>query len=169
MNFFYPNFQNDFWRIFGLVFFNRPDYFLDSRTDHRDGTTVRRFNQVKITAFLRRRRFAVYDAAVEIVRGRATASDADLRVVRTLLLTETLQALPRCRKIVFTGGKAAETLWPQIAPNVPVSKIPKPGETRTFTLAGRELAVARVCSASRAYPLPLKRKAEIYRKIFLER
>ncbi len=28
MNFYYPNFQNDMWRIFGCVFFDDKDYFL---------------------------------------------------------------------------------------------------------------------------------------------
>ena len=29
MNFYYPNYQNDMWRIFGLIFFQNKDYFLD--------------------------------------------------------------------------------------------------------------------------------------------
>lgn len=28
MDFYYPNFQNDMWRIFGLVFFENKDHFL---------------------------------------------------------------------------------------------------------------------------------------------
>ena len=28
MEFYYPNFQNDMWRIFGLVFFDNKEYFL---------------------------------------------------------------------------------------------------------------------------------------------
>ena len=28
MDFFYPNLQNDMWRIFGLIFFHDKDYFL---------------------------------------------------------------------------------------------------------------------------------------------
>ena len=30
MNFFYPNYINDMWRIFGLVFKNDRDYFVDA-------------------------------------------------------------------------------------------------------------------------------------------
>ena len=29
MEFFYPNFQNDMWRIFGLIFFDDKDHFVD--------------------------------------------------------------------------------------------------------------------------------------------
>ena len=29
MDFYYPNYQNDMWRIFGLIFFEDKDYFLD--------------------------------------------------------------------------------------------------------------------------------------------
>ncbi|KGQ53433.1 DNA glycosylase, partial [Gallibacterium anatis DSM 16844 = F 149] len=45
MNFYYPNFQNDMWRIYGTVFFNNKDYFLNS-----DKTA---FNQEKIERFFR--------------------------------------------------------------------------------------------------------------------
>ena len=30
MEWFYPNIQNDMWRIFGLIFFHNKDYFYDS-------------------------------------------------------------------------------------------------------------------------------------------
>ena len=30
MEFYYPNFQNDMWRIFGLVFFADKDYFVEA-------------------------------------------------------------------------------------------------------------------------------------------
>lgn len=166
MEFFYPNLQNDFWRIFGIVFFNDLNYFLDSRTDGRDGTSVRRFNQAAIAAFLRRKKFAVYDAALEVIRTKGNASDDRLHVVKALDLTETLSRLAGVRRIVFTGQKAAETLWPQIAPGESLRKIPKPGSAVHQTVAGRMVWVARVCSPSRAYPLAIEKKAEIYRKIF---
>ena len=30
MDFFYPNYINDMWRIYGLCFFENKDYFVDS-------------------------------------------------------------------------------------------------------------------------------------------
>ena len=31
MNFYYPNIQNDMWRILGLVFYNDKEYFLETK------------------------------------------------------------------------------------------------------------------------------------------
>ena len=30
MDFYYPNIQNDMWRIMGLIFFNDKDYFVEA-------------------------------------------------------------------------------------------------------------------------------------------
>ncbi|OBX10539.1 DNA glycosylase, partial [Gallibacterium genomosp. 3] len=51
MNFYYPNFQNDMWRIYGLVFFDNKDYFLNE-----DKTA---FDQPKIEQFLQEKGIAV--------------------------------------------------------------------------------------------------------------
>ena len=59
MNFYYPNFQNDMWRIYGTVFFNNKDYFLNS-----DKTA---FNQEKIERFLRAKGIAVFDSGFDIL------------------------------------------------------------------------------------------------------
>ena len=50
MNFYYPNFQNDMWRIFGCVFFDDKDYFL---TEDRKS-----FCEVRIRQFLEEKRIA---------------------------------------------------------------------------------------------------------------
>ena len=31
MNFYYPNIQNDMWRILGLLFYSNKEYFLESK------------------------------------------------------------------------------------------------------------------------------------------
>ena len=31
MNFYYPNIQNDMWRILGLIFYNDKEYFLETK------------------------------------------------------------------------------------------------------------------------------------------
>ena len=36
MEFFYPNRQNDMWRIMGLIFFNNKDYFLNNNSNGFD-------------------------------------------------------------------------------------------------------------------------------------
>ena len=44
MNFYYPNIQNDMWRILGLVFYNDKEYFLE---------TKKAFSEEKAKAFCR--------------------------------------------------------------------------------------------------------------------
>ena len=166
MEFFYPNLQNDFWRILGLVFFNDRDYFLLPEADSRDEKGVRYFDEGKIRRFLTERRIALYDAAVEVIREKGNASDSALTVVRTLDLAATLKKLPRLRGILLTGQKSMETLWPQLAPDLKKCELPRPGESRRTTLIGRELCFCRLCSPSRAYPNALEKKAEIYRRVF---
>ena len=38
MNFYYPNYQNDMWRIFGLIFFSDKNHFLGAC--HTDAFTL---------------------------------------------------------------------------------------------------------------------------------
>ena len=44
MDFFYPNLQNDMWRILGLLFYNNKEYFLE---------TKKAFSEEKARAFCR--------------------------------------------------------------------------------------------------------------------
>ena len=55
MDFFYPNWSNDMWRIFGLVFFNQKDYFVvpDKKA----------FDKERIIEFLKEKGIALYDTA----------------------------------------------------------------------------------------------------------
>lgn len=167
MEFFYPNFQNDFWRIMGLVYFRDADRFIENQ----DGE--KRFDLAGIKQFLTERRIALYDAAVAVVRERGDASDRFLTVMEPLDLAATLRRLPECRKIILTGQKAAETIIPQLfAERLTKGErkdynVPKPGESRTWNFDGREIRIHRVCSPSRAYPLPPKKKAVIYHHAFI--
>ena len=67
IDFFYPNMQNDMWRIFGLVFFDNKDYFVD--------TAHKRFNKPLLEAFLREKGVALYDTACAVNRLQYNASD----------------------------------------------------------------------------------------------
>ena len=62
MDFFYPNFINDMWRIFGIVFFNDKEHFVD-----RAGGTFRRDD---IVEFLTGKGIALYDTACAVRRTR---------------------------------------------------------------------------------------------------
>ena len=108
MEFFYPNRQNDFWRILGLVFFNDRDHFLLPEADSRDEKGVRYFDEGKIRRFLTERRIALYDAAIEVIREKGNASDSALTVVRALDLATALKNLPCVRAILLTGQKSME-------------------------------------------------------------
>lgn len=165
MDFFYPNLQNDFWRIMGLVFFGDREHFLTARRE--DGKRI--FEAEKIRAFLREKKIALYDTAVEVIRKKGNASDAFLQVVTPLDLKRVLtQEIPLCRTICATGEKAAETLIQIIAPEIENGdRLPKLtiGKCVSMQYADRTLELQRLPSSSRAYPLAIEKKAEIYREI----
>ncbi|MDR1183054.1 MAG: uracil-DNA glycosylase family protein, partial [Bacteroidales bacterium] len=73
MEFFYPNFQNDMWRIFGLVFFNDKNHFVDN--------SKKTFYKEAIITFLTQRHIAMYDTAEEVIRHKDNASDKELEIV----------------------------------------------------------------------------------------
>ena len=157
MDFFYPNFQNDMWRIFGLVFFGDKSHFL---TD--DG---RAFRETELRRFLTERGIAIWDTAMEVSRLQGNASDKFLEVLRPIDLRQTLAMLPSCRAIAVTGQKALDTLLTLIsAPSPP----PKTGEWTDAALDDRHFRLYRMPSSSRAYPLSVEKKAEKYRRMFEE-
>ena len=157
MDFFYPNLQNDFWRIFGLVFFADREHFLTPRPS--DWKKV--FDRDQIVEFLLEKKIAMYDTAVEVVRERGNASDAHLTVVTPLDLRRVLtDDLPECRTLITTGEKATETLL-QILGDPQLAK-PPIGSSVGFSFAGREMRLYRLPSSSRAYPLKIEKKAEVY-------
>ena len=157
MDFFYPNFQNDMWRIFGLVFFGDKSHFL---TD--DGHA---FREAELRRFLTERGIAIWDTAMEVSRLQGNASDKFLEVLRPIDLRQTLAMLPSCRAIAVTGQKALDTLLTLIsAPSPP----PKTGEWTDAALDDRHFRLYRMPSSSRAYPLPVDKKAEKYRRMFEE-
>ncbi len=153
MEFFYPNLQNDMWRIVGYLATGDKSHFLQP-----DG---RRFDRERIEAFCRERGIALYDTAEEVVRLKNNASDNFLQVVRPTDLAVLLSRIPSCRTIVATGQKAAETLQQTTS----CAALPVGGFAETV-YAGRPLKIWRMPSSSRAYPHSVEWKAEYYRKVF---
>lgn len=149
IDFFYPNMQNDMWRIFGLVFFGEKDHFVLP--------AERRFNKPLLEAFLTERGVALYDTACAVRRLQGNASDKFLEVVEETDIAALLRQIPRCRAIVTTGQKATDVLCARF--DLPQ---PKVGACVAFMFEGRDLRLWRMPSSSRAYPLPLERKAEAY-------
>ncbi len=163
MRFFYPNLQNDFWRILGIIFFGNKNHFLSPRPT--DGKMI--FDQLRIETFLRAHKIALFDTAIEVIREKGNASDAFLTIVAPLDLKNVLTAeLPECRTIITTGEKATETLLNVLEAQGAEGMLQKPavGDEITVTFAGRTLTILRLPSSSRAYPMKIERKAEIYRR-----
>jgi G:T/U-mismatch repair DNA glycosylase len=154
MDFFYPNFQNDMWRIFGLVFYGDKGHFVVNEE--------RTFRREEIIRLLCREGIALYDTATEVIRTQNTASDKDLQVVTPTDLDALLQRIPMLENVVTTGQKATDLFTEhfQIAQ-------PKVGGSVTFTYNGKELRLWRMPSSSRAYPMKVERKAEEYAKVLL--
>lgn len=152
MEFFYPNLQNDMWRIMGYLFTGDKHHFLTA-----DG---KRFDRARIEAFCRTSGLALYDTAEEIIRLKDNASDNFLQVVREVDLAALLARIPGCRALVTTGEKATDTL-------VRITGCEKPavGRCVEFRFAGRSLRLWRMPSSSRAYPRPVEWKAEFYRNM----
>lgn len=155
MEFFYPNLQNDMWRIVGYLAAGDKAHFLTP-----DG---KRFDRDRIEAFCRERGIALYDTAVEVIRLKNNASDNFLQVVREVDLAALLARIPDCRAVVTTGQKATDTLCAIVGCGVP----PIGGAIET-DYAGRRLKLWRMPSSSRAYPRPVEWKAEYYRNVLAD-
>ncbi len=155
MEFFYPNLQNDMWRIVGYLDTGDKSHFLTP-----DG---RKFDRERIETFCRERGIALYDTAEEVIRLKDNASDRFLQVVREIDLKALLERIPRCEAIVVTGQKAADTLC-----RITGCDDPKVGCWCWMHYAGRDLRFWRMPSSSRAYPRPVEWKAEFYRPMFEE-
>ena len=153
MDFYYPNLNNDMWRIFGILFFDDNDYFLNE--------TRKAFCRERIIDFLNEKGIALFDTASSIRRLQDNASDKFLEVVEATDVTALLQQLPECKAIVTTGQKATDTLRQQF--NV---EEPKVGDYSEFIFEGRAMRLYRMPSSSRAYPLALDKKATAYRIMY---
>lgn len=167
MEFFYPNLQNDFWRILGAAFFGEKEHFMCDGVSLSDGKPRRIFDRAKIEAFLTRRKIGLYDTAIEVIRHKGNASDAALEVVVPVDLIGLLEKVPTCHTLAVTGEKAADTVTAFFASDCRIEK-PQVGAVKEFTLNGRAMQFARFPSSSRAYPLAFEEKVKIYERVFRE-
>ncbi len=153
MHFYYPNLNNDMWRIVGLLFFDNKDYFLND--------TKKGFCPTPIIRFLEQKGIALFDTASSVRRLQDNASDKFLEVVEPTDVARWLRSLPQCQAIVTTGQKATDTLRNQFRMDEP-----KVGHFTEFLFEGRALRLYRMPSSSRAYPLALEKKAAAYRIMY---
>ena len=73
MEFYYPNFINDFWRIIGILFFDDRDRFVDIH--------AKKFKLQEIKEFCSEKGIAMFDTATAVRRLKDNASDKFLEVV----------------------------------------------------------------------------------------
>lgn len=73
MPFYYPNYLNDMWRIFGICFFGDKSHFVIGEE--------KRFDLDAIVPFLRSKGIALFDTAQKVCRTKNTASDKDLEII----------------------------------------------------------------------------------------
>jgi G:T/U-mismatch repair DNA glycosylase len=150
MDFYYPNFINDHWRIQGEVFFGDRNHFVDA--------SAKRFKVDEIVAFCEERGLAFFDTSTAVRRLKDNAADQFLEVVESTDINALLRHLPHCRAIVTTGEKATQTVCTSL--HIPV--IPKVNDAVTVV---PPLLLYRLPSSSRAYPLSFDKKVEAYRKM----
>lgn len=154
MEFYYPNFINDMWRIFGLVYFDDKDHFVDAAN--------KTFKLNELKPFLIERGIALSDTGREVIREKDNAADKHLNILKHIDLADILAQLPQCHAVATTGEKAAA-----VVAGITGTEVPKTGEYADCSLmlsdgTVREFRHWRMPSSSRAYPLKLDKKAEAY-------
>lgn len=153
MEFFYPNWINDMWRIMGFIFFDDRHHF-----EIKD---KKQFDKDKIVDFCKEKGIALYDTATEVIRLKDNASDKFLDVVTQTDVKALLRNIPQCENIITTGQKATD-----IIVDIFRCEEPKVGEKSEIIFEGRRISFWRMPSSSRAYPMSLENKAEFYKRIF---
>ena len=155
MDFYYPNYQNDMWKIFGLVFFQNKEHFLDLANKN--------FKEQLIRDFLTEKGIAIFDTAYQIVRLKGNASDKFLQIAKPTDLAKLLEDIPQCHNMMTTGDKATDTLMLSMPEG---TEKPQIGQSSKTYFAERDMTLYRMPSSSRAYPLPVEKKAEAYAQLF---
>lgn len=173
MDFYYPNFINDHWRIEGQIFYGDKNHFVDLE--------AKRFKIDEIVAFCEEKGLAFFDTSTAIRRLQDNASDKFLEVVEATDIRALVAQLPYLRAIVTTGEKATETICrtmgmaetPKVNSYVEITNTDGTDETDIFANTnstnmtnGGGLLLYRLPSSSRAYPLSFDKKVEAYRRFF---
>ena len=122
---------------------------------------IKRFDKERCSGFAAEKGIAMYDTASQVRRLKDNASDKFLEVVTPTDLRGMLSLIPECRAIVTTGQKASEVVADTFGCSMPAV-----GTYTDFNIDDKIMRFWRMPSSSRAYPLPLEKKAEYYSKMF---
>ena len=157
MEWYYPNYTNDMWRIFGHVFFDDKQHFVDEEN--------KTYRLDLLKPFLKEKGIAIFDTALRIRRTTGTASDKDLEIVEPADLDGMLQALPECKAVLAAGQLATKVLTDHYGIDARKMKM---GDHKEFRFGQRVIRLYREPSSSRAYPMKVEKKAEYYRQMLAE-
>ena len=169
MEFFYPNWINDMWRIFGVIFFDDKEHFV-ARQETEEATESptkgspkksKRFDRDRCASFAAEKGIAMFDTATQVRRLKDNASDKFLEIVTPTDIEALLREIPECHAIVTTGQKATDVIVATYGCDEP-----EVGSFTNVRIGNRDIRFWRMPSSSRAYPLPLEKKAEPYRKMY---
>ena len=153
MEFYYPNFGNDHWRIEGEIWFGNRNHFVDAEK--------KRFRKDDIVNFLNDKGIAFFDTARAVRRLKDNASDAFLEIVEPTDIEALLRQLPVCHAIATTGEKATAEICRQYG----IERLPAVGSSTTLR---HGLVLYRLPSSSKAYPLAFEKKCAAYQRMFEE-
>lgn len=157
MEWYYPNYTNDMWRIFGYVFFEDKKYFVDEAN--------KTYKLDLLRTFLKDKGIAIFDTALRIRRTTGTASDKDLEIVEPADLDHMLRVLPQCKAVLAAGQLATKVFTDHY--QIDARKM-KMGDYKEFTFEGRTIRLYREPSSSRAYPMKVEKKVEYYKQMLSE-
>lgn len=155
MDWYYPNYTNDMWRIFGHLFFADKLHFVDEAR--------KTYKLDLLKPFLKEKGIALFDTALRIRRTTGTASDKDLEIVEPADLDGMLRSLPGCKAVLAAGQLATKVFTEHYGIDARGMKM---GDYREFGFGERILRLYRQPSSSRAYPMKVEKKAEYYGRMF---
>ena len=158
MEWFYPNWINDFWRIQGVIHFDDKNYF--------EIKGEKRFDKERIMSFCEEKGMAFFDTARKVCRLKDNADDNFLDILEPTDVFALLRQMPSCSVVVTTGGKASEEICAYFNSKGIDVKVPKVGENVSINSDLWTGLWWRMPSSSRAYPMKLEKKAEYYKRLF---
>ena len=120
--------------------------------------SAKKFNLDAIKRLLTAHGIALHDTCRKVRRLKGNASDKYLEIIEPVPLHSLLSRMPLCHTIATTGEKAAGVIA-----SITGTEAPAMGAMVT---TGDGLDIWRMPSTSRAYPLPLEKKAAYYATMF---
>ena len=158
MDFFYPNFQNDMWRIFGYLFYGDKEKFFNK--------SQKTIDKKGIQEMLTRYKIGIGETVTRAIRTKDNASDKFLEIISPVNLPALLKKIPDCKVVATTGEKAASVIS-----SLTGTQLPKMGEHIDCEIKMEDGSIRkfihwRLPSTSRAYPMAFDLKASFYGSLF---